>query len=71
MFLLCMQNTRKDKVGTLCSDYTDVMKMTVIGEGFRKGLSVHLTIRTTASHQKREKGLLWSIHTIVYIVMFA
>ena len=33
MFSLCMQNTRKDKVGTLCSDYTDVMKMTVIGKG--------------------------------------
>ena len=33
MFLLCMQSTRKDKVSILCSDYTDVMKMTVIGKG--------------------------------------
>ena len=32
-FTLHVEHKREDKVGTLCSDYTDVMKMTVIGKG--------------------------------------
>ena len=53
-----IQNTRKDKVGSVCRDYANVMNMTVIGKGGFGKVYLYTSPSGSELAIKREKKVL-------------